>query len=71
MEPTDITQPTAISEAEIDAMIGMTEYLIEEAVKVSAVATALLGLAKGELLASKMILSGEVASLNGRAARLM
>ncbi|WNJ89795.1 hypothetical protein [Bosea sp. 685] len=71
MAPTDITLPTAISEADIDAMIGMTEYLIEEAVKVSAVATALLGLAKGELLASKMILRGEVASLNGRAAKLM
>lgn len=53
MAPTDITQPTAISEAEIDAMIGMTEYLIEEAVKVSAVATALLGLAKGSCLPAR------------------
>lgn len=51
--------------ADLDAMITMAQYLFEEAVKVSPAAAMLLGLAKAELLTSKMVRNGSVAKLNG------
>jgi hypothetical protein len=54
-----------LTAADLDAMIAMVQYLFEEAVKVSPAAAMLLGLAKAELITSKMVLSGSVAILNG------
>lgn len=54
-----------VSVDDLDAMIVMAQYLFEEAVKVSPAAAMLLGLAKAELLTSKMVITGSVAKLNG------